>query len=347
MGPDRRPPALVVQAFAGVPLGPGSLGLSYLRRDGRGEPDVAYLGATGSMRVAGFGSLHLTGRKTLEGNEALSASLTMTRSLGLRTSMSSGASLLRGDRSATATVQRNLPIGDGYGYRLAAFTGATNRLDGKFSLNSGFGTHDAQLTWVDGRSGVRLSTSGGIGLLGGDLFASRRLDHSFASVKVGDYPGVRVYAENQLVGKTDSRGTLIVPRLRPFDRNKLSIDLADLPWDADVSADSRIVRPFARHGIEVEFAAAPANAAIVRILLPDSRPVPTGAIVRLAGDPAEFVVAPGGEAYLAGLRADNRATVSWSRGRCRFDFAFAPSARAQPRLGEFICRPDASIGAGQ
>lgn len=344
---DRRPPALVVQAFAGVPLGFGSLGLSFLRRDGRGEPDVSYLGATSSLDLGGLGSLSLSGRKNLKGDKGLSASVFYTRALVLRTSTSVGGSLFRGERAATTTVQRNLPVGNGYGYRLAASTGATDRLDGKLSLNSGFGTHDAQLTWVDGRSGVRVSTAGGIGILGGEAFASRRLDHSFASVKVGDYPNVRVFADNQLIGKTNERGTLIVPMLRPYDRNRLSIDLADLPLDAEVPFDEQFVRPFARHGVEVEFAAAPANAAILRILLPDMTPLAAGAMVRLDGDPAGHVVAPGGEAYLTGLGADNLAIVSWSGGSCRFAFRFAPTAEPQPRLGDFICRPGVAIGAMQ
>src|SRR3989337_520490 len=50
------------------------------------------------------------------------------------------------------------------------------------------------VTWTDGQKGVRLSTAGGIGTLNGAVFASRKLDQSFAVVKVGDYRNVKVYA---------------------------------------------------------------------------------------------------------------------------------------------------------
>ena len=206
------------------------------------------------------------------------------------------------------------------------------------SAQTSFGTHDAQLTWVDGKTGVRLSTVGGFGLVGRDAFASRRLSQSFATVKVGDYPNVRVYADNQLVGRTDRTGNLVVPRLRPFDRNSLRIELADLPWDAQVPGDQLVVRPYNRHGVAVDFKARPARAAIIRILLADGSLLPAGSVVILDQGSEQFVSAPGGEVYLTDLDLENWATASWSQGRCRFQFRFTQGAEPQPRLGDATCR---------
>src|SRR3990170_2262706 len=83
---------------------------------------------------------------------------------------------------------------------------------------------------------------------------------SSVSDKVGDYPNVRVYADNRLVGRTGRNGTLVVPRLRPFERNNLRIKLADLPWDAQAPGDQLAVRPYNRHGIAVDFNVRPARA---------------------------------------------------------------------------------------
>lgn len=335
---DRRAPASTVQAFAGLPLDFGSLGISYLRRDGRGEPDVEFLSTNASLRLGRFGNLHVAGRKSLRGDKDLAAELFFTLPIGPRTSVSSGASLANGSVTFNSAQQRNLPVGDGFGYRVAASTGAIDRLDGKLGVQTGFGTYDAQLSWTDGKAGARLSATGGLGMVDRRAFASRQLNQSFATVKVGDYPDVRIYADNQLVGRTNRSGIAVVPRLRPFDRNALRIELADLPWDAEVTGEERSVRPYDRHGVSVDFAVKPARAAIVRILLEDGTPLPPGAIVRVGDEMAEFVSAPGGEVYMTGLEPENTAVASWSTGECELAFRYSQTGDPQPRLGDVQCR---------
>ena len=335
--PGRLPPASVLQAFAGLPLGFGSLGLSYLRRDGRGEPDAEFASASASVRLGGRASLQLAGRKSLAGEREFAAQASLMLAAGDRASASTGVSLSDGQASLTAAYEKYRPVGEGVGYRLAASVGRVDRLDARIGLNSRFGSHEAQLTWTDGKTGVRLSTAGGIGIIAGGAFASRPLSQSFARVKVGDYANVRVYADNQLVGRTGPNGTLVLPRLRPFDRNQVRIELADLPWDAHVAGDERSVRPYDRHGIVVDFRAGPARAAIIRVLLATGSPLPPGSTVRLDGAAVDFISAPGGEVYVTGLEARNTAVASWAGGTCRLTFDFTPSAEPQPRLGDVVC----------
>lgn len=334
---EHRPPASVVQAFAGMPIGSGSVGLSYLRRDSRSEPDAEYVSANASLRVGNFASLHLAGRKDLNDAGGVAAELLLTMPFGPQQSSSAGVSLIDGKLGFKSTVQRNLPVGQGFGYQVVTSAGAVDRMDGRLSLQTGFGLHDAQLTWTDGRTGVRFSTAGGVGTIGGDVFASRRLDQSFAMVKVGEYQNVRVYTDNQLVGRTDRRGTVIVPKLRPFDRNRLKIEVADLPMDADVSADEQTVRPYDRHGVVVDFAVSPSRAALIRVLLADGSPLPAGSLVKLAGQQSEFVSAPGGEVYLTGLGASNVVVASWSEGSCRFLLPFVEPKEPQVSTEDFQC----------
>ena len=336
-GRDRRPPASVIQAFAGMPVSFGSLGLSYLRRDGRSEPDSEYVSANSSIRLPRIGSLHLAARKSLSGARDLAARLFLVVPVGTRTSATSGASIAGGRTNFNAAVQRYLPAGEGVGYRIATSVGAINRIDGKVTVQTRFGAYEGQLTWIDGRTGVRLSTSGSLGVVRRTVFASRQLGQSFATVKVGAYPNVRVYSDNQLIGRTNRNGMLVVPRLRPFDRNRLRIEMADLPWDAQVTGDELTVRPFGRHGVAVEFAARPARAAILTIMLDDGSALPAGSMIRLDDGAEDFVSAPGGDVYLTGLAADNSAIASWSGGRCRLQFGFTPGDDPQPRLGQVRC----------
>jgi outer membrane usher protein len=116
--------------------------------------------------------------------------------------------------------------------------------------------------------------------------------------------------------------------------------LDDLPMDAEVSGDSKTVRRHNRHGVKVDFAAGPARGAIVRILIEAGRPLAAGAIVRIAGQPGEFISAPDGGVYLTGLKADNLIEVLWSGGRCGFSPKFAGEGDLQPRVGDRLCVRD-------
>ena len=332
-----RLPASVIHAFAGLPLGFGSLGLSYLRRNSRGEPDAEYASASASVRLGRRASLHFAARKSMSGNKDLAAQISLTLLSPNRAHKSAGLSVANGEFRAVAAIEKYRPVGEGVGYRLAASSGSINRLDGAISANTRFGAHEAQLTWVDGKTGVRLSTAGGIGLIAGSAFISRPLSQSFAKVKVGEYGNVRVYADNQLVGRTSSDGTLILPRLRPFDRNIVQIDLADLPMDAQISGDERRVRPFDRHGVLVDFNVRPARDAIIRVLLANGSPLPAGSTLFLNGGNVAFISAPGGDVYLTGVDLQNSAVATWNDGSCQLNFDLAPSEAPQPRLGDVIC----------
>lgn len=333
---QRRAPASVIQAFAGVPLRFGSLGVSYLRRRGRSDPDIEYASANASLRLGRFGTLQFAVRKSVRRRGDHSGNVAVVLPFGRRTSSSTGATVTNSRVAFQAALQRSAPAGRGLGYQLTASSGAFRRIDGRVVAHTSFGAHGAHVTSTDGRTGVRLSTAGGIGTMEGDIFVSPKLDQSFGIVKVGEYPNVRVYADNQLVGRTNVRGKLVVPRLRPYDENKLRIELADLPFDAEVSRDARVVRPFGRHGVEVDFEVHASTAALVRVLLEDGTPLPSGSLVTLQGHRSEFISAPGGEVYLTGLSAINTVGASWNGGNCRFMLPWE-KAGPQPNVGEFRC----------
>ncbi|MEK5773154.1 fimbria/pilus outer membrane usher protein, partial [Acinetobacter variabilis] len=70
---------------------------------------------------------------------------------------------------------------------------------------------------------VRTNIRGGIAMVGNGLLPSRYIDSSFAVVRVPGFSDVRVYAENQQVARTNSKGDALIPRLRPYERNQISI----------------------------------------------------------------------------------------------------------------------------
>ena len=82
--------------------------------------------------------------------------------------------------------------------------------------------------------------------MGGDVFLSNWIDDSFGVVDTGA-PGLGVLYENRPVGVTDAKGMLLVPTLRSYEKNNISIDQSNLPVDAEVEGTSQVVAP-ANHG---------------------------------------------------------------------------------------------------
>lgn len=334
---DRRPlPALDLRASAAVSERWGALNLSYLRRDYRdGRPAADIAGGSASLRLGGVGTLRLAARTALRGPGDSAAELSLSTRLGPRTSAGAAAGLRDGAGFASFALQRSAPSENGWGYRLLAATGPTGTLAGSLRLNTAFGQYEAELTYTDGRTGARLRVSGGIGMVGRETFAAQRLSDAFAVVDAGQ-PGVRVYADNHLVGRTGSDGLAVVPRLRGFEENSLRLEVADLPIDAEVTTAETRVRPYARRGVVVDMRARRTRSAVMRLAVPGLGPVPAGATISVGG--RSFVAAPGGEVFLSGLADSNRLEAIWPDGRCEFEIALPAGADPQPDLGTLSCQ---------
>lgn len=331
-------PAATLQVFAGVPLSFGSIGASYIWRDMRDEPDIGIVSANASIRLSRRVTLHVAGRQSLGSSRETAVEMFVTLPLGMGAYASGGLAVRDGGPSMTANLQRNLPPGVGIGYRLAADVGRYDRLEGRLDVQTDFGTYGATLSWTDSGSGIRMVASGSIGIVGGQVFASRTLTQSFAAVRVGNFPNVRVYADNQLVGRTNRHGVVIVPRLRPFERNRLSIEIADLPMDTRLTYHDRSVRPPNRSGVNVDFGATRSRSAVVNVRLENGQPLPSGATLSLQGSSEDFLSAPGGDVYLDGLRERNVVVAHFEGSTCQFPLDLRESADPQPQLGRVICR---------
>jgi outer membrane usher protein len=331
-------PRASIRAFAGMPFGFGSVGLSYTMRDYRELSGLHILGANANIRLGQFGSLNLSASEIWGQDESNTAfRVTLSVPFGPRTHASAGLTLDHGRLAATSYLQRSLPLGEGIGYRIGADVGGYDRLNGEVAVQTGFGTYRAEATWADGTVGERLSASGSLGLVNDNLFASRRVTESFAEVDIGDFAGVGVYAENQLVGRTGADGTLIVPNLRDFDDNAIAIETADLPLDAQVRTERISIRPGRRTGVTVDFGVHPVVDALIEVRLEDGTPLPSSSSLTLAGG-GTALSAPGGAVYLTGLGTTNSVTAQLTDGTCGFAFTLPPDAGPQPHLGPFICR---------
>jgi outer membrane usher protein len=142
------------------------------------------------------------------------------------------------DRSGDAVVteaQRSLPAGEGYGYRVRTESGAVNSFNGAARYQGRYGRYEVRRDVIAGQGVTGASVAGALVAIGGNVFASRPVQDSFALIQVPGVAGVRGFASNQEVGRTDRSGNLLIPDLQSYYGNLLQISDSDIPLEYSVS----------------------------------------------------------------------------------------------------------------
>lgn len=332
-----RPPRYTLQGFLDFRLWRGAVGMNLLHRESRTGRAETLAGLSGTFQVARAASVQLYARHSVAGRSETLIGAHLSFAFGGGRSLSAGIEHDRKGVSAHGMIQNNLPAGTGGAWRLAASIGRSERVEAAYVHNLPMATLGAQVGYARGAAGVRLSAAGSIGYMDRRLFASRSLGESFATVRVDGFPGLRVYADDQLVGVTGRDGALIVPRLRPFEVNRIRIEDADLPIDAQVQTLEKAVRPFARTGTLVRFAIRRERGVLLRVRREDGSALPAGALVR-GPDGAAHVVVSGGEIYIPNLEGSALLRATWGRQACVFRASVPDNDDPQPLLDGLVCR---------
>jgi len=335
-------PRYTLQAFADVSLGGGSVGVNVLHRALRDGPDETLVGLFTSWRVSDRIQFQAFARHSIIGARRTSIGANLAFALGGRRSASASIDGSRREQAATLAYQDDAPAGPGGGYRLTARLGEGGGGEASYVRNFNNASLLAQASYARGEAGLRLSASGGLGWLDGRLFAARSLGQSFAAVRVEGLPGVRLYADNQPVGRTDRDGFVVIPGLRAFESNTIRIEQGDLPLDAMLDSEEIMVRPFARAGVSLRFPVRRERGALLRVRLEDGADLPAGAIVQVAGQAESLVAVSGGMVYVPALSGTARLSARWGAGRCGFAVTVPESDDPQPRIDGLVCARSAT-----
>jgi outer membrane usher protein len=319
----------------------GSANVTYVAQDFRTKENVHVASAGYSVGLGSWAFLGFTAAKIFGEHGSVQLTATLTVPLGDRTVAAASYDAVRHSRQANTTdtsftLQRSVPVGEGYGYRLVGHT-LNNQFEADGIWQNNFGTYEVDLSRFQGSSAGRVSAAGGLGYVGGHAFASRQITDSFGVVRVADYAGVGVLQDNQPVGRTDADGYAVLPQLRAFDVNRVSIEQRDLPMDAQVDKLKMDAVPFFRSGLLLEFPVRRSHGATLHIRLDDGAAIPSGAIVRVAGRDEEFPVALDGEAYVTGLEDHNHLRATWKGRSCELTVDFPHTTDPLPDLGTFVC----------
>jgi len=225
-----------------------------------------------------------------------------------------------------------MPLGAGDGYRLAV--GTDGSYDADYTRQNDALTLDVAAARYLDMSAQRLTLSGWATLIDGQLRLLRTVTDSFAMVDTEGIPDLTVYFDNQPVARTDDSGHALVPNLRSYQVNQLSIDPLQLPLDATLSdAQVQIVPPY-RSGTLVRFPVKRVRSAVFKLRRSDGSAVHSGSVVRFQG--AEFPVGLDGFTYVSDYDHGTTGKAQWNGGQCTFRVP-PPSGEAQEDLGVIDC----------
>jgi outer membrane usher protein len=257
-----------------------------------------------------------------------------------------------GVRNETLQARKNLPAGEGWGYgasveRTDSPVLSSTSVNPSVQYNARFGSYAAEYRGerIDGggESGlIRLSAYGGVAFVGETFGLTRPIADSFGLVTVGGLEGVRVYQNNQEMGRTDGRGRLFLPDLGSYYENQISIADKDVPIEYSLREVLKVVSPPLRSGSRIPFEMKRFRAVTGTLgMRRDDEWKPAEYVeVRLPAEGKEiaFPTGKGGEFYVEDLGPGTHvATVEQEGKRCLFGMTVPATDETIVDLGRLTC----------
>lgn len=246
-----------------------------------------------------------------------------------------------GEDLQRVNYSRAVPVGGGVGYNLGYATGgardAYRQADVTWRLQSVqlqagvYGSSGEMTRWAD--------ASGSLVWMDAGVFAAHRIDDAFVVVSTNGYGDVPVSYENQVVGRTDAKGHLLVPYSSGYYRGKYQIDPMDLPPDVLAPQVEQRVAVRRGSGYLLEFPLHRVLAASIELVDGQGEPLKLGSKVLHEESGGQAVVGWDGLVYLENLSPHNRLQVDVvDAGRCSVEFDLPHEEGSIPLIGPLPCR---------
>ena len=318
----------------------GSFGLSYVQAERANSQDELVTASYGQQFLGGRGSVSFYGSHDLQSGDSragLGLSLTTGKRTFARTTTSYDA---KGRLSAGIGLSRSIsdqPGDFGYAADLQRNNFGDLSVRGRGEYLGRYGKSALEVSSYGGSSRVNAQFDGAIATVGGAFAMGRTVYDSFAIVDVGA-GGVPVSVHNHEVAKTDFTGNALVTGLSSLRRNRVAVDVNDLPANLSLNATAMDVVPNIGAGVRVTLANKVGAAAVAVLIGADGTPVSVGAVAYLNGRSEEFFVGYGGETYLEGIKQTNTLQVETDNGRCSASFDMPVSEDPVPVISEVVCQ---------
>ena len=322
----------------------GSFGTSYVYLRYPGQEATRFASAYWFKSLGRSASFNVSLNQNLDKRSERNLFVGLSWALDGGINMSTGAQRDNGRTSYTASAQQSASGDGGFGWR-AGLREGEGQSGGQAELNylGRYGRVATGLNVFGDSRYAYANATGGLVLMGGQTFASRRIDDAFAVVSTDGVAGVPVKLENRPMGTTDSRGMLLVVPLNAYQNNQLGIDPMQLPADVRLARTKAVVTPSDRAGSLVRFGITPIRAASIILVDGAGQPLPLGSLVRIngqAGEPA--LVGFDGVVYLDTLEVNNVLNVQTPAGACRVSFDYRKDGGGIPEIGPLRCTKEAA-----
>jgi len=271
--------------------------------------------------------------------QSWSGALTLSLPLGGGTL---GAGVVEGQNGRTglrADYSRAAPVEGGFGWNASTVSedGASPYWRGDMTwrmqpvqLRAGAYGRDEVTGW--------LGISGSLVFMDDAVFAANRVSDAFAVVSTNGEAGIPVRYENQLIGKTNAKGQLLIPTATAYYPGRYDIDTLSLAANVKAPVVSQRVAVAAGSGHVIKFPVEHVTAARATIRTVTGEPVPAGAAATVNGTLSTYV-AWDGMLFIEEVTADNRVEVALPDGsNCHVTFAVDPKADDIIELGDLTCR---------
>lgn len=323
----------------------GMVSLSYQgRRFHGGRPDENQVSVTGRLRLSTRNSLSVTvGRSEIGGVVTPSVFAGMSLGLGQRDTIGASTEYRDGESTAAFEAHRAMPLAEGFGYRVRAEAGAMGSLDADLRYQNRHGLYEVRHHELGDERVTSVTAAGGLVAIGGQVFATRPVQESFALVRVPGVHRVRTFLSNQEIGRTDRRGHLLIPNLLPYYGNLLRIADEDVPMNRTIGASELTMAPPYRGGAIAEFPVIRETRVTGSVVLKRGFGTIVPAFGRVtatshAGETTETFLGPGGELYLEGLSiGDNSIRIEYSDMQCDVTLVVPDTDDAVIPMGTVTC----------
>ncbi len=182
--------------------------------------------------------------------------------------------------------------------------------------------------------------AGSVVVMDGGVFAANRINDAFALVSTAGVGDVPVRFENQIIGRTNANGHLLVPGVNAYYPARFEIDTLELPDYMQAPQGEQRVLLRSGSGALLRFPIEKVQAASLTLVDESGQPLPVGLLAQHLQSGRSGVVGWDGQLYLEGLKRENEVLVKGPAfTTCRVRFELDVTSPRVARLGPLTCRP--------
>ena len=318
----------------------GTFGLGFASLNRFDAARIFTVSATYSMRLGERSYLSLTASHAMAGASGNFVGATLVVPLEKNQVLSASVTHHDGQRDFNVTASQHPGFDESLGWRtLAGRQQNESRAEGGVYYTGRYGRLSGDLGATTSQTALRLGATGGLVIADGHLFATQRVDDSFAVAEVAGYSDIGMGLGSNVLTRTNAAGIALIPRMMAYQSNAIRIDPTELPLSAEIDSIEQMAVPAWRSAVKVMFPVRSGRAALIKLVLDDGEPAPAGAVLHIDGDKQAFYVARRGEAFVTGLQPANQLRLSWNHQQCQFSVMLpAPSKEEFVRLAPLTCK---------